>query len=286
MPQTTLPSPADGDRTRANQREALAGVLSLERRDQLAALLTDQGSRQRATRRKNVLFAGRESGARTWAILARRRDGCVRALRSPWPDGDSVPTSRTCVRQSNASGAPQSPLRRPSASRSQAWPAPPDAPPGPSAGPGRPHPQSPAPETERAVALPSEHPGSRRGPGRCRAEWRRRALGRACPRRRALFARCPSLPHHSPPGRSGAPPFSPFHALAGHDRGRGAGLLAGQLAGLLVESRVQAPQRAVTLPTHEVVVHGAARGQVLGQSAPLAACAQAVEHRIENLAQV
>ena len=70
MPQTTLPSPADGDRTRANQREALAGVLPLERRDQLAALLTDQGSRHRATRRKNALVAGRESGARTWAILA------------------------------------------------------------------------------------------------------------------------------------------------------------------------------------------------------------------------
>ena len=46
------------------------GVLPLERRDQLAALLTDQGSRHRATRRKNALFAGRESGARTWAILA------------------------------------------------------------------------------------------------------------------------------------------------------------------------------------------------------------------------
>jgi sulfite reductase alpha subunit-like flavoprotein len=45
-------------------------VLPLERRDQLAALLTDQGSRHRATRRKNALFAGRESGARTWAILA------------------------------------------------------------------------------------------------------------------------------------------------------------------------------------------------------------------------
>src|SRR4051812_34462953 len=60
MPRTALPSPANGDRTRANQREAIAGVLSLERRDQLAALLTDQGSRHRATRRKNALFAGRE----------------------------------------------------------------------------------------------------------------------------------------------------------------------------------------------------------------------------------
>ena len=92
--------------------------------------------------------------------------------------------------------------------------------------------------------------------------------------------------HHSPPDRSGAPPFSPFHALAVHDGRRGAGLLAGQLAGLLVESMVEPPQRAVTLPAHEVVMHGAARGQVLGQGAPLAACAQDVEHRIEHLAQI
>ena len=69
MPRTALPSPADGDRTRANQREALAGVLPLERRDQLAARRTDQGSRHRATRRKNALRR-EESGARTWAILA------------------------------------------------------------------------------------------------------------------------------------------------------------------------------------------------------------------------
>ena len=69
-PRPPSPSPADGDRTRANQREALASVLPLERRDQLAALLTDQGSRHRATRPKNALFAGSDSGARTWAILA------------------------------------------------------------------------------------------------------------------------------------------------------------------------------------------------------------------------
>src|SRR4051812_49540504 len=48
---------------------------------------------------------------------------------------------------------------------------------------------------------------------------------------------------------------------------------------------VQATERAVTLPAHKVVVHGAARGQVFGQGAPLAACAQDVEHRVENLAQ-
>src|SRR4051812_14834624 len=42
MPRIALPCPADGDSTRANQREALAGALPLERRDQLAARLTDQ----------------------------------------------------------------------------------------------------------------------------------------------------------------------------------------------------------------------------------------------------
>src|SRR5215211_4459144 len=95
-----------------------------------------------------------------------------------------------------------------------------------------------------------------------------------------------SGPHRSPPGRSGGPPFGPFHALAVHDRRRGAGLLAGQLARLLVERVMKSPQRAVTLPTHKVVVHGAARGQVLGQSTPLAARAQHVEHCVENLAQI
>src|SRR5215207_9075072 len=91
---------------------------------------------------------------------------------------------------------------------------------------------------------------------------------------------------HSPPDRSGAPPFSPFHALTVHDRRRGVRLLAGQLAGLFVESMVQTPQRAVTLPAHEVAVHGAARGQVLGQGAPLAPRAEDVEHRVEHLAQL
>ena len=42
MPRTALPSPTDGERTRANQLYALAGVLPLERRDQLASLLPDQ----------------------------------------------------------------------------------------------------------------------------------------------------------------------------------------------------------------------------------------------------
>src|SRR3954452_15090900 len=37
MSRSALPSPADGNRTRANQLDALAGVLSLEHRDQLAA---------------------------------------------------------------------------------------------------------------------------------------------------------------------------------------------------------------------------------------------------------
>ena len=41
-PTTTLPCSSDGDLARANQLDALAGVLPLERRDQLAALLTDQ----------------------------------------------------------------------------------------------------------------------------------------------------------------------------------------------------------------------------------------------------
>src|SRR4051794_41403438 len=49
---------------------------------------------------------------------------------------------------------------------------------------------------------------------------------------------------------------------------------------------VQTSQRAVTLPAHEVVMHGAARRQVLGQGAPLAARAQDVEHGVEHLAHI
>src|SRR5206468_1993883 len=91
---------------------------------------------------------------------------------------------------------------------------------------------------------------------------------------------------HSRPDRSGAPPLGSFDALAVHDRGRGACFLARHLTGLLVESMVQTPQRAVALPPHKVVMHRAARGQVLGQGPPLAACAQDVEHGVEHLAQI
>ena len=43
---TTLPCSSDGDLARANQLDALAGVLPLERRGQLAALLTDHAKRR------------------------------------------------------------------------------------------------------------------------------------------------------------------------------------------------------------------------------------------------
>src|SRR3954470_17287589 len=58
--------------------------------------------------------------------------------------------------RSNASGAPQSPLRYLSASRSPVWPALPGAPPGLFLCPGKRHPQSPAPERERAAAPPQD----------------------------------------------------------------------------------------------------------------------------------
>src|SRR4051812_16958182 len=95
-----------------------------------------------------------------------------------------------------------------------------------------------------------------------------------------------SWPHRSPPDRSGVPPFGSFHALAVHDGRRRTGLLADHLTGLFVESMVQTPQRAVALPAPEVVMPGAARGQVLGQGAPLAARAQDVEHGVEHLAHI
>ena len=45
-------------------------------------------------------------------------------------------------------------------------------------------------------------------------------------------------------------------------------------------------ERAVPVPQAQVVVHGAARRQVLGQIAPLAAGAQDVHHPVDHLAQV
>jgi hypothetical protein len=49
---------------------------------------------------------------------------------------------------------------------------------------------------------------------------------------------------------------------------------------------VNAPERAVVVPSVEVVVQGAARRQVLGDRGPLAARAQDIHEAVDHLAQV
>jgi len=75
MPRTALPSPADRERTRANQCEALAGVHPLERRDQLAALLTPGRSG-----RHPVLpdWIGAHARALSWAACRARDPNLTR----------------------------------------------------------------------------------------------------------------------------------------------------------------------------------------------------------------
>ena len=80
------------------------------------------------------------------------------------------------------------------------------------------------------------------------------------------------------------PLFGALDALAVHDRCRRTRLFAGKLARLLVKRKVQAIERATTVPTHEPVVNGGARGKVLRQLPPLAAGGQNVENGVENVA--
>src|SRR3954463_7995022 len=53
-----------------------------------------------------------------------------------------------------------------------------------------------------------------------------------------------------------------------------------------IERVVNAPERAVVVPSVEVVVQGAARRQVLGDRGPLAARAQDIHEAVDHLAQV
>src|SRR3954454_5143867 len=72
------------------------------------------------------------------------------------------------------------------------------------------------------------------------------------------------------------PFFCALDALAINDRSARAGVPPRQLPACHIERVVNAPERAVVVPSVEVVVQGAARRQVLGDRGPLAACAQDV----------
>src|SRR5208283_2742875 len=74
----------------------------------------------------------------------------------------------------------------------------------------------------------------------------------------------------------GAALFGAFDALGIDDRCGRTGLTRGSLAAFDVEGVVDAIQRSIPAPAIEVVVYCAARGQILGDRAPLAAGAEDV----------
>src|SRR3984885_10916576 len=74
----------------------------------------------------------------------------------------------------------------------------------------------------------------------------------------------------------GAALLCAFDTLCVDDCCRWTGLARRFLPAFDIESMVDAPQRAIPLPAVEVVVHRAARRQVLRDCAPLAAGAQEV----------
>jgi hypothetical protein len=83
-----------------------------------------------------------------------------------------------------------------------------------------------------------------------------------------------------------APLFRALHALAVDDRGRRVGLAPGLLPAQHVERVVDAIERPVLVPASQVVIHRAARRQVLRQRGPLAAGAQDVHHPVQYCALV
>src|ERR1700741_4154273 len=77
------------------------------------------------------------------------------------------------------------------------------------------------------------------------------------------------LPASKPAGRAQSPLLSDLGAWAVDDRGRGARFSAFSFARRHVELVVDALQRAVPLPQHEVVIRRALRRQVLRQGLQL-----------------
>jgi len=80
--------------------------------------------------------------------------------------------------------------------------------------------------------------------------------------------------------------LSRFGALTVDDRGSWAGLSTLTLARGNIERMVDALQRAVPIPQHEVRMHCTLRRQVLRQRLPLATRREHVEDCVENLAHI
>jgi hypothetical protein len=80
--------------------------------------------------------------------------------------------------------------------------------------------------------------------------------------------------------------LSALGALAVDDRSRRAHLASLALAGLEIERVMDALQRAVPIPQHEVGMRGAFRWQILRQRLPLTARREHIEDRVQNFADV
>src|SRR4051812_26409745 len=91
-----------------------------------------------------------------------------------------------------------------------------------------------------------------------------------------------SCRRHSPAGQCGAPFFCALDALAINDRSARAGVPPRQLPACHIERVVNAPERAVVVPSVEVVVQGAARRQVLGDIAVGTLITERPPHRSEH----
>src|ERR1700680_2341774 len=95
-----------------------------------------------------------------------------------------------------------------------------------------------------------------------------------------------ALPWRASPRKRGSTLFSRAGALTIDDRGGWAGFTALALARGDVERVVDALQRSVPIPQHEVRMRRALRGQVLGQRLPLATRREHVEDCVEHLANI
>src|SRR5579871_4468242 len=80
--------------------------------------------------------------------------------------------------------------------------------------------------------------------------------------------------------------FGAFDALAIDDAGPGAGFSLRLLAAFNVERVMNAIQGAIAMPPDEVVVHRAARREILRKGTPLAARAQDIHHPVHHRAHV
>src|SRR5205823_5578884 len=96
----------------------------------------------------------------------------------------------------------------------------------------------------------------------------------------------PSCPHQTLAGQARSRFLGALGALAVDDRSRRARFASFALAGLDVECVMDALQRAVPIPQHEVGMCRALRRQILRQRLPLAARREHIEDRVENFADV